>query len=177
METFHIPEGHLPWLAEAVAKLAKAAEKLGTPAPSYEVVERYERRWHDEIYGEQRQAMVKVEVDHVTPVKDGYQFVATIDHHQNEDGTYTPPAPAPVLRRLSKFAFLRLLTPTEYSAMFGQQSDPMLAYGVAMFQAAPDPFNIDDPMVSQMLDYCVTVGALTPQRRTDLWLAMEATSS
>ena len=49
----------------------------------------------------------------------------------NEDGTYTPPAPAPVLRRLSKFAFLRLLTPTEYSAMFGQQSDPMLAYGVA----------------------------------------------
>ena len=89
METFHIPEGHLPWLAEAVAKLAKAAEKLGTPAPSYEVVERYERRWHDEIYGEQRQAMVKVEVDHVTPVKDGYQFVATIAHHQNEDGTYT----------------------------------------------------------------------------------------
>ena len=95
----------------------------------------------------------------------------------NEDGTYTPPAPAPVLRRLSKFAFLRLLTPTEYSAMFGQQSDPMLAYGVAMFQAAPDPFNIDDPMVSQMLDYCVTVGALTPQRRTDLWLAMEAAES
>ena len=105
-------------------------------------------------------------------------FVATPEGSlANEDGTYTPPAPVPVVRRLSKFAFLRLLTPTEYSAMFGQQSDQMLAYGVAMFQAAPDPFNIDDPIVSQMLDYCVQVGALTAERRTALWSAMEAAAS
>ena len=105
-------------------------------------------------------------------------FVATPEGSVvNEDGTYTPPAPAPVVRRLSKFAFLRLLTPTEYSAMFGQQSDPMLAYGVAMFQAAPDPFNIDDPLVAQMLGYCVAVGALTQARCDALWAAMEAAAS
>lgn len=91
----------------------------------------------------------------------------------NADGTFTPPSVVSV-RRLSKFAFLRLLTPTEYAAMFGQQSDPMLAYGVAMFNAANDPFNIDDPLVAQMLDYCVQVGALTASRRAELWAAMEA---
>lgn len=90
---------------------------------------------------------------------------------QSSDGTFVPP---PKSRVITKFVFLRLLTPTEYAAMFGQQSDPMLAYGVAMFNAAPDPFNIDDPLVAQMLDYCVSVGALTAARRAELWAAMEA---
>jgi hypothetical protein len=94
----------------------------------------------------------------------------------NADGTYTPPAPVVAPRRLTKFAFLRLLTPTEYAAMFGPQDDPLLAYGVAMFNAAPDPFNIDDPLVAQMLDYCVQVGVITAPRRAELWGAMEAAS-
>jgi hypothetical protein len=58
--------------------------------------------------------------------------------------------------------------------MFGQQSDPQLAYGVAMFQAAPDPFDIDNPLVAQMLDYCVQVNALSEARRDALWAGMEA---
>lgn len=92
------------------------------------------------------------------------------------DGTFIPPSPAAPVRRLTKFAFLRLLTPTEYGAMFNQ-TDPMLAYGVACFEAAPDPFNIDDPLVVQMLDYAVVVGALTQTRRNELWAAMEAVAS
>lgn len=79
-------------------------------------------------------------------------------------------------RRLTKFAFLRLLTPAEYAEMF-VQTDPLLAYGVACFNAAPDPFDIDDPLVGQMLDYCVQVGALTAARRAELWSAMEAAAS
>jgi len=90
------------------------------------------------------------------------------------DGSFVPPPPPVVARRLAKFAFLGLLTPAEYAAMFGQQSDPQLAYGVAMFQAAPDPFDIDNPLVAQMLDYCVQVNALSPARRAALWAGMEA---
>jgi hypothetical protein len=83
-------------------------------------------------------------------------------------------APLAVLpsRRLSKFTFLRLLTPAEYAAML-TQTDPLLAYGVACFQAAPDPFDIDDPLVGQMLGYCVASGVLTQARRDALWAAME----
>jgi len=79
-----------------------------------------------------------------------------------------------VRRRLAKFDFLRLLTPVEYAAMFGQQSDPVLAHGVALFHAAPDPFDIDDPLVESMLAYCVGSGALTQARKDALWAAMEA---
>lgn len=93
------------------------------------------------------------------------------------DGSFMPPSPPVVVRRLAKFAFLGLLTPAEYGAMFGQQSDPQLAYGVAMFQAAPDPFDIDNPLVAQMLDYCVQVGALSAERRASLWLAMQAAAA
>jgi hypothetical protein len=92
---------------------------------------------------------------------------------QNADGTFTPPTPAPVVRRIRKYDFFRLLTPTEYGAMFNQ-SDPTLAYGVALFQSAPDPFNIDDPIVTQMLNYCVQVNALTQARKDELWAGMQA---
>jgi hypothetical protein len=110
----------------------------------------------------------------LTEVSEAVFATAATGATANADGTFTPQqAPTPE-RRLSKFAFLRLLTPTEYTAMFGQQSDPMLAYGVGMFNAAQDPFNIDDPLVAQMLDYCVSVGALTAARRAELWAAMEA---
>jgi hypothetical protein len=91
------------------------------------------------------------------------------------DGVFTPP-PVVRPRLLLKFAFLRLLTPTEYGSMF-TQTDPMLVYGVACFNAAPDPFNIDDALVTQMLDYCVTSGALTLARKTELWATMEAAST
>ena len=91
----------------------------------------------------------------------------------NADGTFTPPTPAPVVRRIRKYDFFRLLTPTEYGAMFNQ-SDPTLAYGVALFQSAPDPFNIDDPVVTQMLNYCVQVNALTQARKDELWAGMQA---
>lgn len=93
------------------------------------------------------------------------------------NGSFVPPAPPMVVRRLAKFAFLGLLTPSEYAAMFGQQNDATLAYGVAMFHAAPDPFNIDDPLVAQMLDHCVQVGALSAERRASLWLAMQAAAA
>lgn len=92
---------------------------------------------------------------------------------QYVNGIFIPPPPLPPLRLLTKFAFLRLLTPAEYAAMF-TQTDPQLVYGVACFHAANDPFNIDDLLVSQMLDYCVAVGALTQVRRDALWTAMEA---
>jgi hypothetical protein len=92
------------------------------------------------------------------------------------NGLFTPPAAIVQPRLLSKFAFLRLLTPTEYALMF-TQTDPMLVYGVACFNAAPDPFNIDDTLVTQMLDYCVTSGALTLARKTELWATMEAAST
>lgn len=92
------------------------------------------------------------------------------------NGVFIPPPPLASLRMLSKFAFLRLLTPIEYAAMF-TQTDPQLVYGVACFNAANDPFNIDDPLVPQMLDYCVAVGALTQARRGALWAAMEAAAN
>jgi hypothetical protein len=91
----------------------------------------------------------------------------------NPDGTYTPPVMPARSKRLGKFTFLRLLTPTEYAGMFSQ-SDPTLAYGVACFEAAPDPFNIDDPLVGQMLNYCVSSGVLTQARKDELWAAMQA---
>lgn len=92
------------------------------------------------------------------------------------NGIFIPPPPVAPLRLLSKFAFLRLLTPSEYASMF-TQTDPQLVYGVACFNAANDPFNIDDPLVPQMLDYCVAVGALTQARRDALWAAMEAAAN
>ena len=90
---------------------------------------------------------------------------------KNADGTFS--APAPTVRRIRKYDFFRLLTPTEYGAMFNQ-TDPTLAYGVALFQSAPDPFNIDDPVVAQMLNYCVQVNALTQARKDELWAGMQA---
>jgi hypothetical protein len=76
------------------------------------------------------------------------------------------------LRTLSKVAMLKLLTPTEYGAMFAV-SDPVLAQGVALFSAA-SAIDLLDPVVTQLLDYCVTVGALTHARRDALWAAMQA---
>jgi len=92
---------------------------------------------------------------------------------QQADGSFLPPTPSMPARRLSKFAFLRLLDPTEYAGMF-TQTEPTLAYGVACFHVAPDPFDMDDPLVAQMLDYCVATGALTHARRDALWAAMQA---
>lgn len=91
------------------------------------------------------------------------------------DGVFTPP-PVVRPRLLSKFAFLRLLTPTEYASMF-TQTDPMLGYGVACFNAAADPFDIDNALVPQMLEYCVAIGALTQTRKDELWVAMQAAAS
>jgi ferredoxin len=104
---------------------------------------------------------------------DTFQSVSMGSRYESSTGTFTPPAPATTSRRLGKYAFVRLLTPSEYAAMFGQQSDSTLAYGVACFQAAPDPFDIDDPLVAQMLNYCVAAGVLTQARRDTLWASME----
>jgi hypothetical protein len=92
------------------------------------------------------------------------------------NGIFTPPAPIVQPRLLSKFAFLRLLTPTEYASMF-TQTDPMLVYGVACFNAAADPFDIDNALVPQMLEYCVAIGALTQTRKDELWATMQAAAS
>jgi len=35
----------------------------------------------------------------------------------------------------------------------------------------------DDPMVSQMLDYCASSGVMTASRRADLWAEMEAATA
>jgi hypothetical protein len=77
-------------------------------------------------------------------------------------------------RRLSKFAFLQLLTPAEYVEMFTPQNDPMIAYGIALFHAAPDPFNIDDPLTESLLAYCVGTGKLTADRMAELLAGMAA---
>lgn len=82
----------------------------------------------------------------------------------------------PQIRRLSKLALLSLLTPEEYQAVFLTE-DAALQFGVAQFQAAPDPFSIDDPRVQAMLLHIVTSGAFTTDRKDALWMAMQNASS
>jgi hypothetical protein len=75
-------------------------------------------------------------------------------------------------RIVSKVAFLKLLTPSEYATMF-TVTDPVLSHGVAIFQAASE-IDLLDPTVEYLLNYCVQVNALTQARKDELWAGMQA---
>ena len=94
----------------------------------------------------------------------------------NPDGTYTPPPPPVTVLRIKKTAFIEILTPTEYVAMLGPQTDPQLAWGVGLYDAASDPFLTEDPQVETMLNYCASTGVLTQARANQIYAEMIAAS-
>ena len=94
----------------------------------------------------------------------------------NPDGTYTPPPPPVTVLRIKKSSFITILTPTEYVAMLGPQTDPQLAWGVGLYDAASDPFLTEDPQVEMMLNYCASTGVLTQARADQIYAEMIAAS-
>lgn len=94
----------------------------------------------------------------------------------NPDGTYTPPPPPVTVLRIKKTSFIDILTPTEYVAMLGPQTDPQLAWGVGLYDAASDPFLTEDPQVEGMLNYCASTGVLTQARANQIYAEMIAVS-
>ena len=93
-----------------------------------------------------------------------------------ETGIFTPPPPPVTVLRIKKTDFIDILTPTEYVAMLGPQTDPQLAWGVGLYDAASDPFLTEDPQVEMLLNYCASTGVLTQARADDIYAAMIAVS-
>ena len=92
------------------------------------------------------------------------------------DGSWSaPPQPATVLR-IKKTDFLNILTPDEYVAMLGPQTDSTMAWGVGLYDAATDPFLTEDPRVEQMLNYSASIGDITQARADEIYAAMIAVS-
>ena len=92
------------------------------------------------------------------------------------DGSWSaPPQPATVLR-IKKTDFLNILTPDEYVAMLGPQTDSTMAWGVGLYDAATDPFLTEDPRVEQMLNYSASIGDITQERADEIYAAMIAVS-
>ena len=86
-----------------------------------------------------------------------------------------PPAPA-VVRKLSRFEFMGLLTPQERIALRARgKSDPVMADALDMLGLAShvDPAH---PMIGQMLGYVEQVGLMTPARRAEFTAAIVAVS-
>ena len=90
--------------------------------------------------------------------------------------TWAPPPPPVTVLRIKKTAFIDILTPTEYVAMLGPQTDPQLAWGVGLYDAASDPFMTEDPQVEMMLNYCASTGVLTQARANQIYAEMIAVS-
>jgi hypothetical protein len=115
---------------------------------------------------------------------DTYLFVDVTDDSSAQVGdTYDPatetwtPAPPPVsVLRIKKTDFLNILTPDEYVAMLGPQTDATMAWGVGLYDAASDPFLTEDPRVKQMLDYSASIGDITQVRADEIYAAMIAVS-
>lgn len=78
---------HLERLKEMVERLTKAAAKVGAPAPILTVGESETSRWRDSETGEMRErTTVEIAVDNAHPQIEGYEFVASIQHFQSDDG-------------------------------------------------------------------------------------------
>jgi len=92
-----------------------------------------------------------------------------------DDSWSAPPQPATVLR-IKKTDFLNILTPDEYVAMLGPQTDSTMAWGVGLYDAATDPFLTEDPRVEQMLNYSASIGDITQARADEIYAAMIAVS-
>ena len=92
-----------------------------------------------------------------------------------DDSWSAPPQPATVLR-IKKTDFLNILTPDEYVAMLGPQTDSTMAWGVGLYDAATDPFLTEDPRVEQMLNYSASIGDITQERADEIYAAMIAVS-
>ena len=90
--------------------------------------------------------------------------------------TWTSPPPPVTVLRITKTSFIDILTPTEYVAMLGPQTDPQLAWGVGLYDAASDPFLTEDPQVEMMLNYCASTGVLTQVRADEIYAEMIAVS-
>jgi hypothetical protein len=118
------------------------------------------------------------------PPDNTYLFVDVTDVPEAKlGGTYNPvdntwsapPAPVTVLR-IKKTDFINILTPTEYVAMLGPQTDSTMSWGVGLYDAASDPFLTEDPRVKQMLDYSASIGDITQVRADEIYAAMIAVS-
>jgi hypothetical protein len=90
--------------------------------------------------------------------------------------TWTAPPPPVTVLRVKKTDFINILTPTEYVAMLGPQTDATMAWGVGLYDAASDPFLTEDPRVKQMLDYSASIGDITQVRADEIYAAMIAVS-
>jgi hypothetical protein len=70
--------------------------------------------------------------------------------------------------RWTSYEFLNRFTPTERAAIrTGSMSDPVLADFLMMSQAAQEVVS-DDPMTVMGMDYLVSVGVLTAQRKAEI---------
>jgi len=115
---------------------------------------------------------------------DTYLFVdVTDDPSAQLDGTYDPatdtwtaPPPPVTVLRIKKTDFLNILTPDEYVAMLGPQTDATMAWGVGLYDAATDPFLTEDPRVEQMLNYSASIGDITQARADEIYATMIAVS-
>ena len=113
-----------------------------------------------------------------------YLFVDVTDTPEAQlDGTYNPaddtwtaPPPPVTVLRIKKTDFINILTPTEYVAMLGPQTDATMAWGVGLYDAATDPFLTEDPRVEQMLNYSASIGDITQARADEIYAAMIAVS-
>ena len=65
--------------------------------------------------------------------------------------TWTSPPPPVTVLRIKKTSFIEILTPTEYVAMLGLQTDHQLAWGAGLYDAASDPFLTEDPQVLSLI--------------------------
>ena len=119
------------------------------------------------------------------PPDDSFCFVDVTDtpdaqlggtYNPADDSWSAPPAPVVVLKT-RKQDLIAALTPAEYVAMLGPQTDPMLAWSAAMFAAASDPFTLSDPRVGTTLAYCVSNGLLTQVRADAIAAALLAASA
>lgn len=127
-------------------------------------IEASQAEWSDEPQA----GLVRVDSETFYSVENGSTL--------NPDGTYTPPPPPVTVLRIKKTAFIDILTPTEYVAMLGPQTDPQLAWGVGLYDAASDPFMTEDPQVEMMLNYCASTGVLTQARANQIYAEMIAAS-
>ena len=127
-------------------------------------VEASQAEWSDEPQA----GLVRVDSETFDAVANGSTL--------NPDGTYTPPPPPVTVLRIKKTSFIDILTPTEYVAMLGPQTDPQLAWGVGLYDAASDPFMTEDPQVEMMLNYCASTGVLTQARADQIYAEMIAAS-
>jgi hypothetical protein len=98
------------------------------------------------------------------------------DTYDPATGTWTSPPPTVMVLRIKKTDFIDILTPTEYVAMLGPQTDAMMAWGGGLYEAASDPFLTEDPRVEQMLNYSASIGDITQERADAIYAAMIAVS-